>query len=762
LSRDKEFRLTSNPAAQINPEIFENKVVWQDGRNGNWDIYMADLEFFVAHDAQPNPQEVHNAVNISATVFSPEAITEVQINITDPHGLTIGNFSMNYDSANDEFYYFSTYPTLGKYNYIIWAKVLGNNITSSSGFFIIRDTAEPRISNLGFPSNQEIFGEVNVSAEITDNYDLSSVWINITRPDTSWINITMDSISATEFYHNDLYDILGTYRFTIWANDTSNNWDSYRGEFDIQDATKPLISNLNISPHVQDEHGFVNVSADVRDNYNLYPVVFINITNPNGISHNETMMIHGNNYYFGQFYHSIGRYDFVIWANDTSNNWASETSSFMIEDSTAPIILIAEIEPPTQEVYDRVNISANVTDNYDLNHEVYINITGPDRSWKNETMDKSGSNYHLNRSFDRVGTYVFTIWSNDTNGNWAYAGGSFMMIDTKRPEIGALTITPSIQEVHGYVNVSVDTLDNYELYPFVRINLNRPDGSSKNITMSGISGIHFLNLSHDKVGVYSFTIWTKDTSNNWNFSVGEFEIVDTTKPEIDTITVVPSQPAQDDYVTISASVKDNYLLSEARILIARPNGLVSNFSMDYDYTYNRYYFIGSFRTAGIYDFTILAVDNSNNWNSSSGQFRIWDSTPPRIHVVSSVGSSPINESITISVFIRDNVAINKVRIYYTDTDGVARTGIMSLVEGIYTFTIPGQASEGTLTYYIWANDTAGNIVKSSKFEVEIPQEDEDNDNLLPIDVIVVASLVFLIPIIVFIVFILLMRRKREI
>jgi TolB protein len=38
-----ETRITTNPANQINPRISGDKIVYQDDRNGNWDIYMYDL-----------------------------------------------------------------------------------------------------------------------------------------------------------------------------------------------------------------------------------------------------------------------------------------------------------------------------------------------------------------------------------------------------------------------------------------------------------------------------------------------------------------------------------------------------------------------------------------------------------------------------------------------------------------------------------------------------------------------------------------------
>ncbi|MBI4743554.1 MAG: hypothetical protein HY776_01805 [Actinobacteria bacterium] len=63
ISSGKETQLTNDPKDQVNPAISGSKIVWQDNRNGNWDIYMIDL----------NQQPVANAgedqtVNEGATV----------------------------------------------------------------------------------------------------------------------------------------------------------------------------------------------------------------------------------------------------------------------------------------------------------------------------------------------------------------------------------------------------------------------------------------------------------------------------------------------------------------------------------------------------------------------------------------------------------------------------------------------------------------------------------------------------------------------
>jgi beta propeller repeat protein len=39
----KETQITSDTSSQLNPAIYEDRIVWQDWRNGNWDLYMYDI-----------------------------------------------------------------------------------------------------------------------------------------------------------------------------------------------------------------------------------------------------------------------------------------------------------------------------------------------------------------------------------------------------------------------------------------------------------------------------------------------------------------------------------------------------------------------------------------------------------------------------------------------------------------------------------------------------------------------------------------------
>jgi hypothetical protein len=88
---------------------------------------------------------------------------------------------------------------------------------------------------------QVVESKLNLSANVTDNYQLSGVWIEITNldGDTS-INVSMNhNTSNGRYFTKQTLDKPGNYEFTILANDTSNNWASATGYFEIEKEEDP-------------------------------------------------------------------------------------------------------------------------------------------------------------------------------------------------------------------------------------------------------------------------------------------------------------------------------------------------------------------------------------------------------------------------------------------------------------------------------------------------------------------------------------------
>jgi parallel beta-helix repeat protein len=210
-----------------------------------------------------------------------------------------------------------------------------------------------------------------------------------------------------------------------------DNQDNYPF-MELLDLFPPVIEGITIYPLPQDIENNVNISALVTDNVQIYGV-WIEIYRPNGTPLGNYSMEHNidnNRYYFVDSYSFYGNYPFKIWANDTSGRSAYTLGEFKIKDITPPIINPAFVSPSFQEAWESVNISVNITDNYNVS-EVWLEITYP--NWIESTnfhmnYDDTFSTYYLNQSYSLVGLYEFTIWAFDFYNNSNSYSGSFNII----------------------------------------------------------------------------------------------------------------------------------------------------------------------------------------------------------------------------------------------------------------------------------------------------------------------------------------------
>jgi hypothetical protein len=273
-------------------------------------------------------------VDDSSNLDVPEAETGEHGN----HGiLSVGAPNNN---TNHLSYYFlgSNQPNVGQdyYNYT------KNPVQISVSSQIIDPSDPPDISDVSsVPDPQEVEDFVNISAQVTDNLnELYSVSVQITDPlDLEVGNFTMIYKGADIYYYQQEYDLLGTYKFTIWASDNSANWNSHSGNFEITDTKSPEISAVTALPSSQGVGDLVNISGALSDVVEVYGA-WVNIQDPNGGFVGNFSMDYNpdaNRYYFVQAYGIVGEFSYTIWVNDTSNNWnSSQPGIFTILDTLSP------------------------------------------------------------------------------------------------------------------------------------------------------------------------------------------------------------------------------------------------------------------------------------------------------------------------------------------------------------------------------------------------------------------------------------------
>ncbi len=471
----------------------------------------------------PDPQVAGGSVNITVDVTDNTGVYDVWVNITLPSGGS-QNVSMS-KGTGDSWFNNTIYTILGIYDYVIWTNDTSGNWNSSSGHsFTIQDTTLPVISNvLDTPDPQETGGFVNITCDVTDTEGIYNVWVNITLPSGGYINISLTKGAGNEWYNNSIYTTLGIYDYVIWANDTSDNWNTSSGHsFTIQDTTLPVISNVLDIPDLQEVGGSVNITCDVTDNIRISNV-WVNITLPGGGYTNVSMTKGlGDEWYNNTFYGALGIYDYVIWANDSSDNWNSSSGhSFTIQDTTLPIISNVLDVPDPQEVGGSVNITCDVTDNIGISN-VWVNITLPSGSSLNVSMNKgTGDSWYNNTIYTILGIYDYVIWTNDTSGNWNRSSGhSFTIQDTTLPVISNVLDTPDPQETGSFVNITCEVTDTVGIFD-VWVNITLPGGGYLNVSMTkGPGNIWYNETLYWLLGTYDYVIWANDTSGNWNSSLG--------------------------------------------------------------------------------------------------------------------------------------------------------------------------------------------------------------------------------------------------
>ena len=141
----------------------------------------------------------------------------------------------------------------------------------------IEDTLPPEISNVqANPPFQQLGGYVNITCIVGDNIEVNEVKVNITYPDNSTVNISMNH--GNVYYYNASYNISGTYHYFIWANDTNNNAiTSAIHEFVISyDISPPVILTMDRNPKGIIEPGdWINITCEGMMKYDIAATIAI-------------------------------------------------------------------------------------------------------------------------------------------------------------------------------------------------------------------------------------------------------------------------------------------------------------------------------------------------------------------------------------------------------------------------------------------------------------------------------------------------------
>ncbi len=242
----------------------------------------------------------------------------------------------------------------------------------------------------------EIFSQsqpVNITANVTDNINISAVYASILFPNSSSQLFQLFDYNGDSIFNNTVIDTnaTGIYNITIIASDDSGNINSTEKTFFIiKDTAPPIINSANASPDNVDPGNIINITANVTDNVAVDAVIF-ELIDFNSSKINYTMSGTGTDIYFFDALNTTmpsGLYFFTIYANDTSGNSAApKTGNFTINSLVSISLKNTPINFSTSEAGFIVNASVsqgfpliiNNTGNVNANITIYgLDLIGQD------------------------------------------------------------------------------------------------------------------------------------------------------------------------------------------------------------------------------------------------------------------------------------------------------------------------------------------------------------------------------------------------
>ena len=661
-------------------------IVYSNDSLNNWNQLSSSI--YVQDTTPPNyenliensdPIELGNAVTISIDATDLSGINQVKIEL---NGV---NYSMSNLGGNTWSNDTWIPETSDIFPYTIYIQDNSNNWNITTGSIEVIDTISPELSNLYEEYDPIELGQSQtIQVNITDLASISLVLLEY-----EGVNYTMTKISSLTWEYNNLIPIsIGLKNYSIYANDSSNNWISLTANFTVVDTSGPVLSSL-----------FENADPLELGQTETIQITVIDLS---GIS-NVLIEIGGVNYTMGFISGNMWEYNawtpnstglklYTIYANDANGNWNSLSSDITILDSNGPVLSSLYENADPLELGQSETIQIDVSDLSGIS-QVLIKLEGV-----NYTMNYlSGSTWEYNSWIpSTTGLKLYTIYANDTEGNWNLLIDSITVQDTIQPVLSNLMESADSLELGETETILINATD------LSGVNIVLIEIGSVNYTMTNIGGAtwQYNSWIPSSIGTKSYTIYANDTEGNWNFVSNNITVTDTSYPTLTNL-IESADPLEFGEVeTISIDATDLSGISYVQIEIDGVNytmGFISGNMWEYNaWTPN---------STGLKLYTIYANDTNDNQVSLHRNITVMDTTGPTLFsIIKSAESILLSQSISVQVDITDLSGINNVLIEFENSN-YTMTYVIGNTWKIENWT---PTNTGILSFTIYANDTRGN------------------------------------------------------
>lgn len=323
--------------------------------------------------------------------------------------------------------------------------------------------------------NNEVLSQAQLLAlfTATDNYYSSS---ELT------IEIITDSYTSKS-------KIPGTYEVIAKATDPSGNYSTKSTNVTVTDATAPTIIATNKTAGNNAKLSDAELKALFTYNDD--------VTGTSALKFEYTSDNYSANY------NKLGTYQVTAKVTDEAGNYSTATSTITVIDKTAPTITATNKTAVYNTLLSEDELKALFTYSDDISTNDNITLT--------ITANTYTENYN------KLGTYQVTAKVVDENSNEASATSTITVVDNVKPVITGADI--------NITNATILTEEQIRSY----YKVNDAYDGELSFTLTWIK--NYLDTP-EKVGVYSFTISAKDSSNNSISQNFNLNVTDGINPEL--------------------------------------------------------------------------------------------------------------------------------------------------------------------------------------------------------------------------------------
>jgi hypothetical protein len=585
----------------------------------------------------PDPINTSEGIVCSATITDDVAISIVLANVTLTNGTVYSQSPTNVGFT----YNFTYIPSATGNHDVVWfANDTSNNINDTGvDNFTAIDTEKPKVVELvpGTNLTINVSNVIEISANITDNINTSSVTVNITYPNGTIQQLTLTQTSTGGIKFNASFTapgLPGAYQILYIAQDVNNNInDTEIANFNVEDIRAPDATTvLPDAKSVFNVSNIIQISANVSDDAQI-DIVIANISLPNGTV--QKLQLTNASTHINKFNATYtippitGLFNITIIANDTSSNLNNTlTTNFTVNDINTTTIRNVTCIPSSADSGQTVLCNATITDDVAISI-VQANVTLPNGTIYSQTISNSGSIYNFTFTATILpGTYNVSWFANDTSSNENTGFTNFSVVDEGPPSVFSLKpIAATVINVSNAIEIAANVTDSNNV-DSVFVNITLPNSTIIRVVMTNNSNhIDKFNTTYTIPGIIgriNISIIANDSQGNINSTSTTFVTVnDITTPQVVLITPPENQTflfssTSDLVVNVSDDVETSIVFTN----ITFPNGtiqkilLISSNAPKYNNT-----FVAP-ELPGRYNISFFANDTSNNINNTISSYFI--------------------------------------------------------------------------------------------------------------------------------------------